>query len=101
MSNITGRDGYIIQQALLYAIKYIDALPAKLRETSNQEDMVKILLSKNPNFVAEHDEMTKFMFGGGAPESVAVPDLADARWQQQYFTHRELPSVLRELANAG
>jgi hypothetical protein len=37
--SITGRDGYILAQALAYAITAIERLPEQLREYSNQEDM--------------------------------------------------------------
>jgi hypothetical protein len=40
---ITGRDGYIIAQALTYAIATINALPEWRRENSNWRDMEKIL----------------------------------------------------------
>jgi len=39
MSDITGRDGYIIWQALTYFITAIDSLPEHEREFSNQDDM--------------------------------------------------------------
>jgi hypothetical protein len=42
-SGVTGRDGYIIRQALAYAIKLIEALPADRQEYSNMCDMIQIL----------------------------------------------------------
>jgi hypothetical protein len=44
--NITGRDDYIIAQALGYAIAFIDSLPEHERELSNRADMVAILLAR-------------------------------------------------------
>ncbi len=41
--NITGRDGYIIAQALMYAIAVIDRLPPHEQEVSNRDDMMAIL----------------------------------------------------------
>jgi hypothetical protein len=43
VSNITGRDGYIIVQALALAAAVIDRLPNIYREESNRDDMIKIL----------------------------------------------------------
>ena len=48
---ITGRDGFIIKQALYYAIKYINDLPEYLREYSNQMDMARILNAYDPDYV--------------------------------------------------
>lgn len=42
-TDITGRDGYIIAEALHLAIKWIDAQPERRRSLSNQEDMQAIL----------------------------------------------------------
>jgi hypothetical protein len=47
--NITGRDDYIITQALGYAIAFIDSLPEHERELSNRTDMVAILLARIPD----------------------------------------------------
>jgi hypothetical protein len=41
--SITGRDGYIIAQALAYAIEAIAMLPEERQEASNREDMLAIL----------------------------------------------------------
>jgi hypothetical protein len=55
--SITGRDGYIIKQALYYAIKYIDGLPDILREYSDRADMVSILLAMDPDYFARMKQL--------------------------------------------
>jgi hypothetical protein len=51
MQKVTGRDGFIIKQALYCAIKFIDSLPEELQETSNQNDMKALLLATEPEIV--------------------------------------------------
>ena len=41
--SITGRDGYLVLQALAYTILTIEALPEKQQEWSNKEQMRKLL----------------------------------------------------------
>ena len=50
--NVTGRDNYILMQALGYAIEAIGRLPERWQERSNREDMIKLLaaMSDNPEF---------------------------------------------------
>jgi hypothetical protein len=50
--NVTGRDNYILMQALGYAIEAIGRLPERWQEWSNREDMIKLLaaMSDNPDF---------------------------------------------------
>ena len=54
---VTGRDGYIIAEALVLAMKAIDDMPSNVRLTSDQKDIIKIL---NANFPAWED-----VFGPG------------------------------------
>lgn len=42
-NSITGRDGYIVNQALLYAIAHIQSLPEEKQEWSNMRDMCAIV----------------------------------------------------------
>jgi len=42
-TDITGRDGYIIRQALAYAIVTIERLTETWKEASDQDDMRKLL----------------------------------------------------------
>lgn len=42
-TSITGRDGYIVNQALLYAIAHIQSLPPEKQEWSNMRDMCAIV----------------------------------------------------------
>ena len=48
LNSITGRDGYIISQALAYAYAVIPHLPELYREESNREDMLEILKARCP-----------------------------------------------------
>jgi hypothetical protein len=41
--DITSRDRFIIGNALLYTIKYVDSLPEHLREQSERNDLVRLL----------------------------------------------------------
>ncbi len=43
MTDITGRDGYIVAKALAYAIEAIDQLPEERREEGDQADMKRLL----------------------------------------------------------
>ena len=42
-SGVTGRDGYIVIQALLYAIARIQSLPADRQEWANMRDMCELV----------------------------------------------------------
>ena len=53
--NITGRDDYIIAQAMAYAIAMIDSLPPDKRELGNRMAMVMLLHHYAPD--AEFREM--------------------------------------------
>ena len=47
--DITGRDGYIMAQALILAINAIDDTNVERRQFSNRDDMMKLLLAICPN----------------------------------------------------
>jgi len=47
---VTGRDGYIIAEALVLAMKYIDEMPSKLRLTADEKDIIKILNAAFPTW---------------------------------------------------
>jgi len=47
--SVTGRDGYVLIKALVYAIAFIDSLPEKQREVSDRDDMVALLNHLTPN----------------------------------------------------
>lgn len=42
-ASVTGRDGYLVLQALAYAIATIDELPVDRQERSNREQMLQLL----------------------------------------------------------
>jgi hypothetical protein len=46
--SIAGRDGYVMAQALAYAIEAIEHLPDKWQEWSNKEDMKLLLNTLHP-----------------------------------------------------
>jgi hypothetical protein len=47
--SITGRDGYLVRQALAYAIVTIGRRPARFQERSNMLDMAKLLEHLTPD----------------------------------------------------
>lgn len=47
---VTGRDGYIIAEALVLAMKSIDEMPDKVRLTADQKDIIKILNTAFPTW---------------------------------------------------
>src|ERR1700728_1200770 len=51
-SSVTGRDRYIIVNALAYAIEAMDRLPQRWQERSDQKDMIALLdaMSDQPDF---------------------------------------------------
>ena len=49
---VSGRDGYIIAEALVLAMKSIDNMPDELRLTADRSDIIKIL---NANFPTWED----------------------------------------------
>jgi hypothetical protein len=66
---ITGRDGYIIAQALAYAVEAIAALPDKWLERSNLEDMKCILAATTDEWTAQHlrEGACRHLFHPGSP----------------------------------
>jgi hypothetical protein len=50
--SVTGRDNYIIMNALAYAIEAISRLPERWQERSDQKDMIALLdaMSDQPDF---------------------------------------------------
>jgi hypothetical protein len=54
VGGITGRDGYLIAQALIYAIEIIAALPEWRQEKSNQQDMRLLLTAMLSEDTARH-----------------------------------------------
>ena len=47
---VTGRDGYIIAESLVLAMKCIDEMPDKVRLTADQKDIIKILNAAFPTW---------------------------------------------------
>jgi hypothetical protein len=42
MTEITGRDSYLIDKALFYATHFIEGLPIEHRAESDRSDMIKL-----------------------------------------------------------
>ena len=53
-TSITGRDGFIVPQAMLYAIGYIQSLPDERQEWSNMLDMCMIVRAQQSPFMISH-----------------------------------------------
>ncbi len=49
-SDITGRDDYIVAQALWVALRYLETLPEHEQPESNMDDMREILETRFQNF---------------------------------------------------
>ena len=47
---VTGRDGYIIAEALVLAMRSIEAMPDNLRPTADQRDILSILNTVFPTW---------------------------------------------------
>lgn len=47
---VTGRDGFIIAEALVLAMKHIDEMPDNVRPTADKNDIIKILNSAFPTW---------------------------------------------------
>ncbi len=47
---ITGRDGYIVAEALYFATKWIDQMPDKVRLVADKHDMLRILNAAFPEW---------------------------------------------------
>jgi hypothetical protein len=54
MTDITGRDSYIIMQALVYSSEFLAALPELYDEPSNRWDMDDLLKSRIDPACIEH-----------------------------------------------
>lgn len=69
--NITGRDNYILAQALAYAIETIDRLPPRLQEKSNREDMEELLrhliTDDRSRAIIVEDVRRRFRLSGATP----------------------------------
>lgn len=48
--DITGRDGYIVAEALYLAVEAIDQKPEELRRETDKRDMLKILNTIRPDW---------------------------------------------------
>ena len=68
---VTGRDAYIMAQALILAINAIDSTEVNRRQFSNREDMMKLLIAIWPS----PDGWATIAHGVGVdPPSIDSPD---------------------------
>ncbi|MCM2504106.1 hypothetical protein NDN16_10525 [Aureimonas altamirensis] len=52
-NDITGRDGYIVTQALIYAIAHIQNLPEEDQEWANMRDMCRLVRASTSPFIPQ------------------------------------------------
>jgi hypothetical protein len=58
--SITGRDDYIVAQALVYASEFLACLPIQHDEPSNRWDMDDLLkATQDPSFVERHRRLAQ------------------------------------------
>jgi hypothetical protein len=85
--DITSRDRFIIGKALLYAIKYVDNLPAHLQEQSERNDMVRLLKMLSPKTV-ERAKDSEAAYRNSVLETGKPIDIGIAK-------HHAIPNDLR------
>jgi hypothetical protein len=91
MENVTGRDGYLIAQALHEAIKSLSALPEHERPVSNIADMRELLRTRfgrlAEHFLAQDDlkaAMAELPPGLGAEETRARMQEMMDQWNERW-----------------
>jgi hypothetical protein len=69
VQSVTGRDGYLIRQALAYTVTAIELLPEERQEQSNAQDMRLILDCLCSPFLRQHflDNARTHLTGIGHP----------------------------------
>jgi hypothetical protein len=65
MNNVTGRDAFIVAQALAYAAEAIDRLPLERRQQSHRADMLRLLHHIAPNDAANYFRAEAYRVIGG------------------------------------
>lgn len=65
MNNVTGRDAFIVAQALAYAAEAIDRLPLERREQSHRADMLRLLHHIAPDDAANFFRAEAYRVIGG------------------------------------
>ncbi len=81
--SVTGRDGWVMAQALHLAIKWIDAMPEEHRALADQRDMRALLQARFPDraklfaFQDNLERALKHGFVVEPGESVSPDDLRD------------------------
>jgi hypothetical protein len=68
MTEITGRDGWIVQQALMYFIAVQDALPSEWQDTTDMLDAVRLVRSE----LFDTAEMAKIGLANGLQKLTVV-----------------------------
>jgi hypothetical protein len=84
MNNVTGRDAFIIAQALAYAAEAIDRLPSQHRQQSHRADMLRLLHHIAPDGAADYFRAEAYRVIGGVDMSIKVdsqPRLRSIRFE--------------------
>jgi hypothetical protein len=84
MNNVTGRDAFIIAQALAYAAEAIDRLPLERRQQSHRTDMLRLLHHMAPDDAANYFRAEAYRVIGGVDMSIQVgrrPRLRSIRFE--------------------
>jgi hypothetical protein len=69
MNNVTGRDAFIVAQALAYAAEAIDRLPLERRQQSHRADMLRLLDHIAPGDAANYFRAEAYRVIGGVDMS--------------------------------
>jgi hypothetical protein len=65
INNVTGRDAFIVAQALAYAAEAIDRLPLERRQQSHRADMLRLLHHIAPDDAANYFRAEAYRVIGG------------------------------------
>jgi hypothetical protein len=91
---VTGRDDFIIAKALFYAVKYIDALPEWLQETSDQNDMARILSAIAPDYVAHRQALNDLYLNEVGANGGVANNNVDQIDRHHIVRHSAIPQIL-------
>lgn len=85
INNVTGRDAFIVAQALAYAAEAIDRLPLERRQQSHRVDMLRLLDHIAPDDAANYFRAEAYRVIGGIDMSSRAdgrPRLRSLRFEE-------------------